>query len=96
MMPPEWRMIGFHVGAVLFGTALGAMLAFPLVAVFAIAMQWMPTRMLLINVLPKAEPLLFLVWIVISWIVGLAVTYGLLWWLRSTKAEARSRQFTPK
>jgi hypothetical protein len=96
MMPPEWRKIGFHFGAVLFGTALGGMLSFPLVAVLAIAMQWTPTRTLLIYVLPKAESALFLGWILVSWIVGLAVTYGLLWWLRGTKAEARSQPFTPK
>jgi hypothetical protein len=29
---------------------------------------------------------MFLCWVIVSWMVGLAVTYGLLWSLRSTKA----------
>jgi hypothetical protein len=76
----EWKRLGFHAAATLFGTGLGVLMIYPVMAASSLLMQQPTTRAILIFLMPTGDHWWVAIGLVIAWVLGMLVTYAVLTW----------------
>jgi hypothetical protein len=76
----EWQNPVLHIAAVLFGTGLGFLMTFPLMAIFVYGIQIPGVWAVLSYIMPRNVGWAFVMFLVVSWIAGVTATYAMISW----------------
>jgi hypothetical protein len=88
----EWHNPILHIASVLFGTGLGFVMIFPLMAILSYSIQIPGVWPLLSYIMPRNAGWAFVMFLLVSWIAGVAATYAMIAWAIKPRPDSPSDQ----